>query len=124
MSQGASALKQQTLKYLIYCGIVCCQQNMRVFLHRYQKYVYLNSDEELQIYVPEEFIDEYGLERKIHKGFLYCEINKGIYVLPQASKLANTLLKQLLATCGYIKCMHATDLWQTYLPPSTIHTRR
>ena len=41
--------------------------------------------------VPQEFIDEYGLESKIYKGFLYCEIRKGIYGFPQAGKLANTL---------------------------------
>ena len=31
MSQGTSALQQQTLQHIKYCGIVCCQQNMRVF---------------------------------------------------------------------------------------------
>ena len=46
-----------------------------------------------------ELIDEYGLESKIYKGFLYCEIRKGIYGLPQAGKTANTLLKKRLATC-------------------------
>ena len=29
MSQGTSALQHQTLQHLRYCGIVCCQQNMR-----------------------------------------------------------------------------------------------
>ena len=53
--------------------------------------------------MPQEFIDEYGFERKIYKGFCYCEIRKGIYGLPQAGKLASTLLKQSLATCGCIK---------------------
>ena len=39
---------------------------------------------------PQEFIDKYGLESKIYKGFLYCEIRKGIYGFPQAVKLENT----------------------------------
>ena len=60
--------------------------------------------------VPQEFIDEYGLESKFYKGFLYCEIRKGFYGLPQAGKLTNTLLKQRLATCGYIECMHTPGL--------------
>ena len=60
--------------------------------------------------IPQEFIDEYGLERKFYKGFLYCEIWKGVYGFPQAGKLANTLLKQRLATCGYIVCMHTPGL--------------
>ena len=33
--------------------------------------------------VLQEFIDEYGLESKIQKGFLYCEIRKVIYGLPK-----------------------------------------
>ena len=48
--------------------------------------------------VTQAFIDEYGLESKIHNEYLYCEIRKGIYGLPQAGKPANTLLKQRLAT--------------------------
>ena len=62
--------------------------------------------------MPQKFIDEYGLERKIYKGFLYCEIRKGIYGFPQAGKLANTLSKQCLSTCGYIECMHTPGLWR------------
>ena len=63
------------------------------------------------------FIDEYGLERKIHNEYLYCEIRKGIYGLPQAGRLANTLLKQHLATCGYMECMHTPGLWRhNFLP--------
>ena len=62
--------------------------------------------------MPQECIDEYGLERKIHKGFSYCEIRKGTYGFPQAGKLINTLLKQILATCMYIKCMRIPGLWR------------
>ena len=67
--------------------------------------------------VPQEFIDEYALESKIHKGFFYCEIRKGIYGLPQSGKLANTLLKQRLATCGYIECMNTPGLWRNIFRP-------
>ena len=61
--------------------------------------------------VPQEFIDEYGLERKNFKGFLYCEIRKGIYGLSQAGELANTILKQRITTCEYIECIHTLGLW-------------
>ena len=67
--------------------------------------------------VPQAFIYEYGLESKIHNEYLYCEIRKGIYGLPQARKLANTLLKQRLATCGYMECMHTPGLWRHILRP-------
>ena len=108
MSQGTSVLQQQTLQHLRFCGIVCCQQNMCV-LHASISKKYLQTTmtdyEYMQIprhLVPQELIDEYGLERKIQKGFLYCEIQKGVYGLPQAGKLANTLLKQCIDTYGYI----------------------
>ena len=37
--------------------------------------------------------------------------------MPQAGKLANTLLKQRIATCGYIKCMHTPGLWRHIFRP-------
>ena len=67
--------------------------------------------------IPQKNIDEYGLERKIYKGFKYCDIQKGIYGLPQAGKLANTILEQRLATFRYIECMHTTGLWRHILRP-------
>ena len=84
-------------------------------MHQYQEYVSPNSNDGLLI--PQEFIGEYGLESKIYKGFLYCEIRKGIYGFPQAGKIANTLLKQRLANCGYIEYMHTPDLWQNIFHP-------
>ena len=67
--------------------------------------------------VPQAFIDEYALESKIHNEYLYGEIRKGIYGLPQAGKLANTILKQRLATCGYMECMHTPGLWRQNFRP-------
>ena len=75
-------------------------------MHRYQKYLSPKSNDGLGIYV----IDGYGLENKIDKGFLYYDIWKGIYGFPLANKLADTILKQRLTTCGYIKCMHTPGL--------------
>ena len=37
--------------------------------------------------------------------------------MPPAGKLANTLLKQRLATYGYIECMHTPGLWQHIFRP-------
>ena len=44
-------------------------------------------------------------------------IQKGIYGLPQSGKLANTILKQRLANCGYIECIHRTGLWRNIFCP-------
>ena len=67
--------------------------------------------------MTQESIDEYSLERKIYKRFLYCEIHKGIYGFPQAGTLANTLVKQHLATCDYMEYMNTPGLWQHIFRP-------
>ena len=39
--------------------------------------------------IPQEFIDLYKLQDKIINGFVYCEIVRGMYGLPEAGVLAN-----------------------------------
>ena len=40
-------------------------------------------------YIPTEFIDEYNLQSVTHNGWVYIEIVRGCYGLPQSVKLAN-----------------------------------
>ena len=58
-----------------------------------------------EIYLAEildEIIYEYNLKEKVHTdGYVYIEIQKGMYGLPQAGMLANKLLKRRLAKHGY-----------------------
>ena len=42
---------------------------------------------------PEEIIQQYNLRNFQHKGFVYMEIQKGMYGLPQAGIIANDKLK-------------------------------
>ena len=42
--------------------------------------------------LPEEIIMEYNVMNLAHNGYIYCEIWKGIYGLPQASILENQQL--------------------------------
>ena len=51
--------------------------------------------------IPEEIIQQYNLRKLSYKGFVYMEIKKGMYGLPQAVKLANDKLKLHLATSIY-----------------------
>ena len=51
--------------------------------------------------VPEEIIQKYNLRNLEHKGFVYMEIQKGMYGLPQAGKIANDNLKVHMAKFGY-----------------------
>ena len=55
--------------------------------------------------IPEKFLTQdiiakYGLRNKIHKGYVYCKIKKGMYGLKQAALLAFEQLKKNLAPHG------------------------
>ena len=43
--------------------------------------------------IPEEVIQQYNIRNLSHKGIVYMEIQKGMYGLPQAGKIANDKLK-------------------------------
>ena len=51
--------------------------------------------------IPAEFIEEYKLAGKDRDGWIYFEIRRGCYGLPQASILANDLLRSRLLVEGY-----------------------
>ena len=48
-------------------------------------------------FIPQEFIELYNLNTKVKNGYVYIEIQKGMYGLPQAGILVNKLLKTRLA---------------------------
>ena len=62
--------------------------------------------------IPKEFQDAYNLKEKAKNGFVYMEINKGMYGLPQAGILAHKLLKKRLARYGYFEPPHTPGLWK------------
>ena len=47
--------------------------------------------------IPKKFINEYTLEDFVHDGWVYFEMQGGMYGLPQAGILANNLLCEHLA---------------------------
>ena len=52
--------------------------------------------------LPQDFIDEYMLQNKETKdGYVYMEIRKGMYGLPQAGILAQKILEKRLNARGY-----------------------
>eukprot|EP00804_Cyclotella_cryptica_P022730 CCRYP_012518-RA/>CCRYP_012518-RA protein AED:0.44 eAED:0.44 QI:0/0/0/1/0/0/2/0/115 len=51
--------------------------------------------------IPQEFIDEYDLTHHVRDGWVYFQIVKGVYGLPQSGLLANKLLETRLNTVGY-----------------------
>jgi hypothetical protein len=72
--------------------------------------------------IPKEIIVAYNLrEFATPGGWVYIEIRKGMYGLPQASilVLANQLLEKRLAAKGYYQCQHTPGLWQHMLQSIT-----
>ena len=51
--------------------------------------------------IPEEITQQYNLRNLSHKGFVYMEIQTGMYGLPQVGKFSNDKLKIHLAKFGY-----------------------
>jgi hypothetical protein len=63
--------------------------------------------------IPEEFILEYGLAGLEDKnGWIYFEIRRGCYGLPQAGILANNLLRGRLEEEGYYEAHSTPGLWR------------
>ena len=60
----------------------------------------------------EDIIEEYNLETIAHNGYIYCEIRKVIYGLPQAGILANQQMVRILEPQGYSQCKHTPGLWR------------
>ena len=62
--------------------------------------------------IPEEIIVEYKLKDKVTSdGYVYIEIQKGMYGLPQARILAQQLLETRLNAHGYSQSRAVSGLW-------------
>ena len=66
---------------------------------------------------PEEIIQQYNLRDLSHKGFVCMVIQKGMYGLPQAGKIANDKLKLHLAKFGYKPAPITPGLWMHQTHP-------
>jgi hypothetical protein len=60
---------------------------------------------------PEKIIQKYNLNALAANGWVYIEIQKGMYGLKQAGLLANQLLQTRLAPFGYYPARHTPGLW-------------
>ena len=62
--------------------------------------------------IPEEIIEHYKLREIVTEdGYIYCEIQKGMYGLPQAGIIAQELLEERLAKVGYHQSKIFPGLW-------------
>ena len=65
--------------------------------------------------IPQEFRDEYGLtpdSALVHNGWVYFEVVRGAYGLPQSGKLANDVLRTRLNAAGYHEAATTPGLWR------------
>ena len=62
---------------------------------------------------PEDVILHYGLRDKVSSdGYVYLEVRKGMYGLPQAGILAQKLLEERLEKHGYKQSKHTPGFWK------------
>jgi hypothetical protein len=87
---------------------------------------YLNTPMERKEYmripvkdIPDTIMEQYDLTPLIHNGFLYVEISKGMYGLPQAGRLANDQLLVHLAKAGYTQAANTPGLFRHESRPVT-----
>jgi hypothetical protein len=63
--------------------------------------------------IPDKIITKYNLRDIVNKqGWVYVEIQMGMYGLPQAGILANKILEKYLNAKGYYHCQHTPGLWR------------
>ena len=61
--------------------------------------------------IPDEIIKKYNLKEKVDEnGWVYVQIELGMYGLPQAGHLADKLLEKHLDLEGYYHCQYTPSL--------------
>ena len=75
------------------------------------RYKYMRMPLDVDVF-PRHVRDQYDLDRKAKNGFVYLEIRRAIYGLPQSGALANKLLREQLAPYGYYEVAHTPGLWR------------
>ena len=63
-------------------------------------------------YFPEDVRQKYNLYSKVHNGFIYIKIKKGMYGLKQAALLAYEFLSAILTKAGYAPIPATLGLWR------------
>ena len=62
---------------------------------------------------PEDIIEEYKLQSKVNnRGFVHCEVRRGMYGLPQAGLIAQEQLIKRLKKAGYYQSESSPGFWK------------
>ena len=74
----------------------------------------------LQLYLlPDEIITHYKIKDIEDDGYVYCDIQRGMYGLAEAGVLDNKLLPSRLEREGYYQCQFTSSLWRHTWRPIT-----
>ena len=68
---------------------------------------------------PEWIKHQYNLDTHARDGFVFLEIRRAVWGLPQAGILANKLLRKRLKPHGYYECINTPGLWRHKTRPIT-----
>jgi hypothetical protein len=74
-----------------------------------ERYEYIRLPIEV---IPPISIIEHNLVPLVHKGYVYAEVRRGMYGLPQAGRIANDQLTAFLAPKGYTPVPITPGLWR------------
>ena len=69
--------------------------------------------------IPEEIMSHYKLSEIAEDGYVYICVEKGMYGLPQAGRIANQLLTKRMRKAGYHPCQFTPGLWRHVWRPIT-----
>jgi hypothetical protein len=61
---------------------------------------------------PTWIVKQYDLAQHVLNGFVYLEMRRAVWGLPQAGILANKLLRRRLLPHGYFECNNTPGLWK------------
>ena len=50
--------------------------------------------------IPQEFVDKYNLKEKLHNGYIFTRVTKGMYGLPQSGRISQNALEKHLEPYG------------------------
>ena len=74
--------------------------------------------------IPPEIVEQYGLARFQHNGWVYMAIHNGIPGLKQTGRIANYRLIKHLAQFGYAPVRHTPFLWRHETRDNNFFSRR
>ena len=75
-----------------------------------ERYEYMRM--KIENFAP-DIIEQYNLKELVNsKGYVHCEVRKGMYGLPAAGILAQQLLEERLAKAGYHQSRYTPGYWK------------